>query len=235
MSKHVAIIGASGAIGGALTDQFLKQEADVTVHAFSRTAPHPKKNLIHHVMDYASDASIAACADLISENSLDTVIVATGILHQDGYMPEKSLQQIQRNHFQHILMANTIIPSLIIKSFIGKLNNQIGSKFALLSAKLGSISDNKIGGWHAYRASKAALNMIIKNASIELARINKRALIVGLHPGTVDSPLSKPFQSHVPRLFTPQECAEHLYQVIERLDQAHSGQCLSWSGDIIKP
>lgn len=234
MSKQVAIIGASGAIGGALMQLFLANE-NITVHAFSRSPLETHKNLIHHTMDYSNDESIASCADAIPPHSLDTIIVATGILHQDGYMPEKSLQQIQRNHFQHILMANTIIPSLIIKSFIGKLNNQIDSKFALLSAKLGSISDNKIGGWHAYRASKAALNMIIKNASIELARINKRALIVGLHPGTVDSPLSKPFQSHVPRLFTPQECAEHLCQVIERLDQAHSGQCLSWSGDIIKP
>ena len=234
MSKQVAIIGASGAIGGALTQLFLTHE-NITVHAFSRSPLETHKNLIHHTMDYSSDESIASCADAIPPHSLDTIIVATGILHQDDYMPEKSLQQIQRNQFQHILMVNTIIPSLIIKSFIAKLSKSTRSKFALLSAKLGSISDNKIGGWHAYRASKAALNMMIKNASIELRRENKHAIIIGLHPGTVDSPLSKPFQSHVPKLFTPQECAEHLYQVIERLNHTHSGQCLSWSGDIIKP
>jgi len=132
---------------------------------------------------------------------------------------------------------NTFIPALMAKHFIPRLNLDRQSIFAALSARVGSISDNRLGGWYAYRASKTALNMIIKNAAIETARRNKKAIIVGLHPGTVDSSLSKPFQRNVPdeKLFAPMRSAQDLLKVLDDLNPEQSGRCFAWDGQEVKP
>ena len=122
------------------------------------------------------------------------VLVATGILHDEVFMPEKSLKDLSAEKFIHLFLVNSVLPAIIAKHFIPRLNQKKRSVFAALSARVGSISDNKMGGWYSYRASKSALNMIIKNVAIETARKNEQAIIVGLHPGTVDSNLSRPFQ-----------------------------------------
>jgi NAD(P)-dependent dehydrogenase (short-subunit alcohol dehydrogenase family) len=165
------------------------------------------------------------------------VIVATGLLHDGELVPEKSLRDLSAEKFLRLFEVNTILPALVGKYFLPKLNRENKSIFAALSARVGSISDNQLGGWYAYRASKAALNMIIKNAAIEIGRQNKQAVIVGLHPGTVDSRLSKPFQSNVAdgQLFTPAFSAQKLLEVLETLTQEKSGKCFAWDGQEITP
>ncbi len=223
--KNIAILGASGAIGSAFTTLLSKEYPSASLFAFSRNGEHK--------IDYSSEDSIAEAAELATkEKPLDLVIVANGILHDLEIMPEKSLRDLSAEKFHRIFEVNTIVPSLISKYFLPKLNTDQSSIFAVLYARVGSISDNQFGGWYAYRASKAALNMIIKNASIEIGRRNKRAIIIGLHPGTVDSNLSKPFQANVAKgkLFTPEYSAVKLLDVLENLTPGQTGKCFAWDG-----
>ncbi len=228
--QNIAVIGASGAIGNAFTALLSNKYPDASLFAFSRNG--------HHPIDYASEESIAQAAALASKDRpLDRVIVTNGILHDGDRMPEKSLRDLSAENLRGIFEANTITPALIAKYFLPKLNRDNTSRFAALSARVGSISDNQLGGWYAYRASKAALNMIIKNAAIEIGRTNPQAIIVGLHPGTVFSALSKPFQRNVPdgKLFTPAYAAEKLLDVLENLTTAHTGRTFAWDGGEIAP
>lgn len=228
--KNIAIIGASGAIGSAFTQLLSEKYPDAALYAFSRTGEYR--------IDYTSEESIAAAADMASKDKpLDIVIVAIGILHDGDIMPEKSLKELSAEKFHRIFEVNTVASCLIAKYFLPKLNRDRPSRFAALSARVGSISDNRLGGWYAYRASKAALNMVIKSAAIEIGRRNKQAIIVGLHPGTVDSALSKPFQGNVPdgKLFTPEYSTQKLLDVLESLTPEHSGKCFAWDGEEILP
>lgn len=239
MVNNITIIGSSGAIGSAFTQQLAKLHPDATIHAFSRNEPEElADHIIHYTIDYNSEACIEESASLASKESpLDMVIVATGILHNVELMPEKSLRELSAEKFKILFEANTILPALIAKHFLSKLNRDNRSIFAVLSARVGSISDNRLGGWYSYRASKAALNMIIKNLAIEIGRRNRQAIIVGLHPGTVDSNLSKPFQGNVPdeNLFTPDFSAKKLLEVLENLTTESSGKCFAWDGKEVKP
>ena len=231
--QNIAIIGASGAIGSAFVTLVSKKYPNASLYAFSRKAQYGI-----HPSDYSSEESIAAAAELASKYlPLDLVIIANGILHDGNMMPEKSLKELSSENFHHVFEVNTIAPALIAKYFLPKLNKEKSSIFAALSARVGSISDNQLGGWYAYRASKSALNMIIKNAAIEIGRQNKQAIIVGLHPGTVDSSLSKPFQNRVPgkKLFTPEYSTRKLLDVLEHLTPEQTGQCFAWDGGSILP
>ena len=228
--QNIAVIGASGAIGGAFSKLLAKKYPAASRFDFSRKGPC--------LIDYQSETSIAAAADLAAKDQpLDLVIVATGLLHTETMMPEKSLKDISAEKLTRIFQANTFTPALIAKYFIPKLAKDKPVLFAALSARVGSISDNQIGGWYAYRASKAALNMVIKTAAIESARRNKQAVIVGLHPGTVDSSLSQPFQGNVPpgKLFTPDYSAECLLSVLLNLTASDSGKCFAWDGAEVLP
>jgi len=228
--RNVAIIGASGAIGNSFKLLLQKRYPAATLFAFSQYN--------HHLINYSDEASIAAAAELSAQSEpLDLVIVANGTLHSVDIMPEKSLRDLSAAKFQHLFNVNTITPALIAKYFLPKLNSTNRSIFAALSARVGSISDNKLGGWYAYRASKAALNMMIKNTSIEIARKNKNAIIVGLHPGTVDSELSKPFQRNVAadKLFTPEYAVQKFLEVLENLIPSQTGKCFAWDGSEILP
>ena len=239
MGKNIAIIGTSGAIGSSLTLQLYKLYPDATIHSFSRQKPAiVLPDLIFNKMDYQNETSIENSALIASRvNPLDIVIVATGILHSGDLMPEKSLKELSAQKFKLLFEVNTIAPALIAKHFLPKLNRENLSIFAAISARVGSISDNYLGGWYAYRASKSALNMIIKNAAIEIGRRNKNAVIVGLHPGTVDSKLSKPFQGNIPdnKLFTPEYSAQKLLEVISTLKPRQSGKCWAWDGTEVEP
>jgi len=228
--KTIAIIGASGAIGSAFEKLLSEKYPGAMLYAFSRNGAHD--------IDYGNEASIAAAAELAAqERPLDMVIFAGGMLHDGEVMPEKSLKDLSAEKFHKLFAVNTVTPALIAKYFIPKLGRETPSIFAALSARVGSISDNRLGGWHAYRASKAALNMILKNAAIETSRRNKQAIIVGLHPGTVDSDLSKPFQDNVPKgkLFTPQYSAEKMLAVLENLTPEQTGKTFAWDGAEISP
>ena len=228
--KNIAIIGSSSSIGSAFEKALQKKYPESTIHTFSR------KNGGN--IDYTDENSIQNAANIASKNNpLDLVIVTNGILHYDNVMPEKSLKELSSEKFHKFFEVNTIVPALIAKYFLPKLNRQRISKFAALSARIGSISGNELGGWYSYRASKSALNMIIKNAAIEIARFNKTAVVIGLHPGTVDSNLSKPFQKNVPKnkLFTPEYSANKLLKVIEFLKPTQTGKCFAWDGQEISP
>lgn len=242
MFNNIAIIGSSGAIGGAFTKHLSKLDSNnITIHAFSRNNNELKEripNVMYHTIDYTQEASIAKAAILASTNTLlDMVIVTIGILHDSELLPEKSLRELTAEKFNRLFHINTILPALVAKHFLPKLNRERRSIFAMLSARAGSISDNHLGGWYAYRASKAALNMIIKNAAIEIARHNKQAIILGLDPGTVDSNLSKPFQAYVPasKLLTPEFSVSKLIEVLQNLTVEQSGKCFDWNGKEVKP
>lgn len=239
MVNNIAVIGSSGALGSAFIQQLAEMNPDAIIHAFSRSEPKENtKSTLYHKLDYADEASIEAAASLVSQDfSLTMVIVATGILHEDGLEPEKSLKELSAVKFRRLFEVNTILPALIAKHFIPKLCKDKRAIFAAISARVGSISDNHLGGWYAYRSSKAALNMIIKNAAIEIGRRNKQAVIVGLHPGTVDSVLSEPFQRNVPdnKLFSPEFSVTKLLKVLESLTAEQSGKCFAWDGSEIEP
>lgn len=228
--KNIAILGASSAIGSAFTKILSKKHPNAIMFTFSRNG--------QHTIDYRREDSLAEVAALAAkEQPLDLVMVANGILHDGELMPEKSLRDLSAEKFHRVFEANTITPALIAKHFLPKMNKEQPSIFAALSARVGSISDNQLGGWYAYRSSKAALNMIIKNAAIEVRRCNKQVIIVGLHPGTVDSNLSKPFQGNIAdrKLFTPDYSAEKLLDVLENLNPSQTGKCFAWDGKEVLP
>jgi NAD(P)-dependent dehydrogenase (short-subunit alcohol dehydrogenase family) len=158
--------------------------------------------------------------------------VATGVLHDAALQPEKTWRDISPDAFAHAFAVNATGPALIAKHFLPLLARDRRAVFAALSARVGSIEDNRLGGWTAYRASKAALHQIIRTCAIELARKNKAALCVALHPGTVDTALSAPFQRGVApeKLFAPDYSAERLIEVIDGLSPADSGQAYAWDG-----
>ena len=177
---------------------------------------------------------MAEAAAAIDE-PLDLVIVATGILHAGEIQPERRIKEINAETMQAVFAVNTIGPALAAKHFLPKLAKSAPSVFAAISARVGSIADNRLGGWTSYRASKAALNMVLRTFSIEHARSRRQSAIVALHPGTVDTPLSEPFSKRVPdgKLFEPQRSAGYLLDVIDGLNPEDSGGFFAWDGSRI--
>jgi NAD(P)-dependent dehydrogenase (short-subunit alcohol dehydrogenase family) len=229
--KQACVFGASGGIGAALAHQLLASGAYSRVWAGSRSGVEIA-GAESFRFDLADEASIAqACADF---GQLDLVIVATGLLQDEvaGIRPEKSFRALDAAAMAQVYAVNTIGPALIAKHSLPLLPKERRGVFAAISARVGSIGDNRLGGWHAYRASKAALNMLIANFAIELARTKPQALAVGLHPGTVDTGLSAPFQKGVPeaKLFTPDYSASALLSVIDTLTPKDSGKLFAWDG-----
>ncbi len=160
------------------------------------------------------------------------MFVATGMLHNEKTSPEKALSSLTADAMAQLFAVNAIGPAIVAKHFLPLLAKGRKSAFAALSARVGSIGDNRLGGWHSYRASKAALNMLIRTMSVELRRRNPDALIVGLHPGTVATPLSAPFQKGVVegKLFTPDRSARAMITVLDSLSPDDSGGHFAWDG-----
>ncbi|MCY4321877.1 MAG: SDR family NAD(P)-dependent oxidoreductase [Bdellovibrionaceae bacterium] len=235
----IAIIGSSGGIGSALVKELAQTYPLADIFAFSRKAQNFNSPLVKsYTINYQEEESLRQSAHLVGENNTwDLVVVATGLLHDKDIQPERSFKELSVQKFQKLFLVNTITPALIAKHFIPKLNQKKRSVFAVLSARVGSISDNRLGGWYAYRASKTALNMIVKNLAIEVRRKAPLNLIVGLHPGTVDSPLSKPFQKSIAKekLFTAEESAQKLIKVLKKLQTKDSGKGFAWDGQEIPP
>ncbi|MEM1261616.1 MAG: SDR family NAD(P)-dependent oxidoreductase [Pseudomonadota bacterium] len=236
--RRAVVVGANGGIGAALVDELLSRSATTEVYAGSRTVSAAGSDARHIpvAVDIGDEASLVAAAATIGDD-LDAVIVATGTLHGTAYQPEKSWRNLDANALAELYRVNAIGPALVAKHFLPKLRRNDRAVFAALSARVGSISDNRLGGWHAYRASKAALNMLIRTLSIEYARRNRAGIVIGLHPGTVDTALSKPFQRNVPegKLFTAERAAAQLLSVTENATPEHTGRCLAWDGQVIEP
>lgn len=228
------VVGASGAIGSALARELVRRGVRVTGLSRSGDEPHGPRG---RSIDLTSEGSIeAAAASLRDQAPFDLIVVATGILRDGSAVPERRLAELNAENLLHLFAVNAVGPGLIAKHFVPLLPRNGRSVFAALSARVGSISDNRLGGWYGYRASKSALNMIIKTLSIELSRTHPDAICVSLHPGTVDTPLSKPFQKSVSpdRLFTPEQSASHLLDVIDQLTCSESGRCFAWDGAEIR-
>jgi NAD(P)-dependent dehydrogenase (short-subunit alcohol dehydrogenase family) len=187
--------------------------------------------------DIEDEDSIAGAAAFIeAEGPLDLVICATGMLQRlPDIRPERSWRTMESAAMAKVMAVNTIGPALVAKHFLPLLARDRRSVFAALSARVGSIEDNRLGGWHSYRASKAALNMLIRNFAIELGRRNPMAICVALHPGTVDTPLSEPFQGNVAadKLFSSERSATALLSVIDGLTSGDSGGFFAWDGQPI--
>ncbi len=215
-----AIIGASGGIGRALADAL--EEEGAVVSRFARPE-----------LDLLDEATVAAAA--AAAGAPELVIVATGILHDGDDGPEKSIAALDPAWLARQYAINTIGPALVAKHFLPVMPKQGRSVLAFLSARVGSISDNRLGGWYGYRASKAALNQLIRTLGIEDKRRNERGIVVGLHPGTVDTRLSKPFQQAGRDLFKPDRAAVQLLDVIDGLKPQDSGRLFAWDGAEIAP
>ena len=205
-----------------------------TVYAGSRAGAEPSGVAITpFAFDLEDEASIAAAADLMRAAPPEWVIVASGVLTlPDGTGPERTYKRLSGEAMAKVLALNTIGPALIAKHVLPMMPRAEPFVFAALSARVGSISDNGLGGWHSYRASKAALNMLLKNFALEMARTHKDGVVVGLHPGTVDSELSKPFQKGLPggQLTEPAQAAENLLSVLAGLGPEQSGRVFDFAG-----
>jgi NAD(P)-dependent dehydrogenase (short-subunit alcohol dehydrogenase family) len=232
-STSAVVIGASGGIGQALVSRLAASEAYAPVFALSRSQPPGPHGVRTEAIDLSDEASIAAAAAKVGEaGPVGLIVVATGILHQDGVSPEKTFKALDPDAMAAVFAINTIGPALVAKHFVPLLARKERCVFAALSARVGSIEDNRLGGWYAYRASKAALNQILRTLSIEVARSRPAAIVVGLHPGTVASNLSRPFRPdpQAEGILQPDESAAHLLRVLGTLDATDTGGVFAWDG-----
>ena len=211
------VIGAGGGIGTALAE-LLEERGTAVLRLGRGTTPR---------LDLLEEASIAACA-AASGTGLRLVIDATGFLHDDRFAPEKSLRAIDPVAMAHSFAVNATGPALLMKHFLPLLARDGRAVFATLSARVGSIADNHLGGWYSYRASKAALNQVVRTASIELARTRREAVCVALHPGTVDTGLSAPFARTGLEVQSPRQSAARLLDVIDGLTPERTGTLIDY-------
>ena len=236
---NAVVVGATGGLGRAFTEALLEDPDLGKLLACSRSDPgldHPRA--AWQRVDLEDEATLGIAAEVAESTlgPLHLVIVATGLLHDgNGLQPEKTWRTIAAEALERAYRVNAVGPALLAKHFLPRLDRGRKSAFAVVTARVGSISDNQLGGWYAYRASKAAANMLIRTLSIELARRNPGALCVALHPGTVDTGLSKPFQGGVPqgKLFSPAKSAGHLLDVLDDLGPDDTGQLYAWDGQRI--
>jgi len=232
--RRAAIFGASGGIGTALAEGLAARGAEA-VYTGSRSGTVPAGGVYRpFAFDLADEASIAAAASMMRDAPPQWVIIASGVLTLgDGTGPERTLKRLDATAMAQVFALNTIGPALIAKHILPLMPRTEPFVFAALSARVGSISDNRLGGWHSYRASKAALNMLLKNFALEMARTHPLGVVAGLHPGTVDSALSKPFQTGLAegQLTAPGDAAANLLGVLAGLAPEQSGRVFDFRGD----
>lgn len=218
------VVGATGGIGQAIHTQIAASGAFAQVMALGRTTTP--------ALDLQEEASIAALGDAVRASGLDLRLMfdATGYLHGPHGGPEKSWSAMDGNAMAHQFAVNAIGPALLIKHLAPLVPREGKAVLATISAKVGSITDNQLGGWYGYRAAKAALNQIVKTTSIELARKRPDALCVALHPGTVETPLSDPFAKSGVKLQTPAQSAAAMLDVLDGLGAGDNGQLIAYDG-----
>ena len=233
----IALVWGAGGIGAALTSCLLEQQRVDRIICVSRqTNADLPEGADHAQADFLDEGSIKSVADKVRQlGGLDLAIVATGVLHNGNVQPEKSMRALSAENIEYVHRVNCVGPALVAKHLIPVMPLKRRTVFAAISARVGSISDNRLGGWHSYRASKAALNMMLKGLSIEWARKNPESICVGLHPGTVDSALSKPFQRGVPanKLFSPVQSATMLIDTLNGLSSSDTGQVFDFAGKLV--
>jgi NAD(P)-dependent dehydrogenase (short-subunit alcohol dehydrogenase family) len=220
------VIGAGGGIGSEIMRQLKNCPQYTQVVGLGRNTDPP--------LDLLDQASIERCAQHVAALGTPTLIFdATGVLHNDRIEPEKSLNQLDAAAMAESFAINAIGPALLMKHFLPLLPRKDRAVFASLSAKVGSISDNRLGGWYSYRASKAALNQLIRTAAIELKRTRPHAICVALHPGTVATLLSERFRKSGLEVQTPEQAAAKLVAVINQLTTQDSGGFFDYAGQTL--
>jgi NAD(P)-dependent dehydrogenase (short-subunit alcohol dehydrogenase family) len=242
-ASSAVVVGASRGIGLALVKALMQSSQFEKVVACSR---HPSDStelaalverwtggLELQPVDLAAPDSIEALAAWLKAEALAPALVlnVSGLLHDGSVVqPEKRLEDLDPNALERVFAVNALGPALVMRHLLPLMRCEGKAVLAVMSARVGSISDNRLGGWYAYRASKAALNQFMKTASIEAARRYRNVILTALHPGTTDTALSAPFQAKVPegKLFSTEFVAEHLLEVIERLGPEDSGSFRAW-------
>ena len=238
--QNIIILGASGAIGSALIRILLTASGTERLFALSRKPTESADPRVTNIaMDLEDEESLrTAAAACQLEGGIDLIINTIGILHEgEPIRPEKGLRELDPETMARLFRINTIGPALVLKHFSPLLARDRRAIMASLSARVGSISDNKTGGWYSYRASKAALNQLIRTASIELAARRPQVICVGLHPGTVRSAMSEPFLQRYTKneIFEPDTAAAALLSVLAELTPAQTGRIFAWDGQEIQP
>jgi len=243
-ADRVLVIGAGSGIGRGLVQHYLQQGGQVL--AISRS--HCPEGLAQPGLRWLQlEACSAEAADEVAEQAISktvadavtaqptTIFICQGWLHDNHHTPEKTLRQVSAAQVQRSIAINVLQPALYLKALFSYLTRQPQVKVLVLSAKVGSMTDNQLGGWYSYRLSKAALNMLVKTSSIEVRRYNKTAVLVSLHPGTTDTALSAPFQANLPsgQLQTTAATAQRLAAVAAGLTTKHNGMLLNWDGSTL--
>ncbi|MBD2088920.1 SDR family NAD(P)-dependent oxidoreductase [Microcoleus sp. FACHB-1515] len=238
------IVGATQGIGLGFVRKLLLDESITKLFATYRDRARATElfalqdqhsdRIVCLQVDVTEEAQISAAVQQIQAqvDRLDCVINCVGVLHDATLSPEKSLRQIDGDRLLRYFQINSVGAILLAKHLLPLLSHRNRCVFATISAKVGSIGDNQLGGWYGYRASKTALNMLMKTASIEYRRKNPQAIVVVLHPGTTDTELSRPFQRNVPpeKLFSVDRTVEQLLTILSKLTEADSGEFFSWDG-----
>ncbi|MEY3038518.1 MAG: hypothetical protein RL143_1085 [Pseudomonadota bacterium] len=230
--SDLLVIG-SGGIGRALLSLSAMRYPDQRQFSTARQ-PQQSSQL---ALDLLNPAACADAVDRLKSESFtpSRIIFAQGLLHRDGQRPEKSLRELDAAWMSEVMQVNAIAPIQFLAQLMPLVPRDAAVQIAFISARVGSIEDNQLGGWYGYRASKAALNMLIKTASVELVRTHPKAQLLALHPGTTDTALSKPFQARVPegKLFSPEFVANKLLDLLDQQRGGKSGQFLAWDGSTI--
>lgn len=230
---NIVITGASGGIGRAFVEVLAaRPQVENIVATFNRHSPGAGyANVTWQQLDLADEAAVQEWSQRLGE--IDWLINASGILHNPERGPEKSIRQLDPAFFLQNICINTLPVLLLAKYLYTRFRHGRPAVFASISARVGSIEDNRLGGWYSYRASKAALNMCLKTLSIEWRRNLPNVTVAALHPGTTDTALSAPFQRNIPRehLFSPVQSVGYLLQVLDGLTPSRSGQFLAFDGE----
>ena len=236
--KDALVIGAGSDIGQSVASALKKSEEFDNIHLISRK-PLTNASLLNssifkkHICDNKEDSIKTVLQHVFSGGSSPcSIVICNGILHSNEIFPERRLEHICANSLENIFRTNTIVPILWLSQLINYLSKTSPCVLAVLSARVGSITDNKLGGWYGYRASKAALNMLLKTAAIEYSRRNKMVKLLSLHPGTVDTKLSKPFQRNIPeeQIFTPDFAASRIINIMKAISYDGKLDYLDWEG-----
>ena len=236
----VWVFGASGGIGSAFARVLRSSHPDSRLIGFARDVDAVDAGIFQQVFAFDlldTESFSQDIAQVSVDDAPDFVLIATGWLHDDSHSPEKTYRNLSAGHLQKSYQFNAIAPSLLIQALLQKFGTKHSMKIGVLSARLGSISDNKMGGWHSYRASKAALNMLIKNFALELKMKRSPITVFAIQPGTTDTRLSAPFQKGLPagQLQTPNFTAECLWQLFAAVSLEQSGELIDFAGNIIQP
>jgi NAD(P)-dependent dehydrogenase (short-subunit alcohol dehydrogenase family) len=234
---RAVVIGAGGGIGAAVAAQLSADPSCGALYALSRSGAAGPDGAVRIAADLTDPANMTAAAARIgADGPIDLIFIASGLLHRaEAVQPEKSWKAIKADAFAELFAVNATGPLLALAALLPHVRRDARTLIGVIGARVGSIGDNRLGGWYGYRASKAALAMLIRTLSVELARTHPQLAMLLLHPGTVDTSLSAPFQRGVSNLLTADECAEALLAVLDRSTAAQSGEHRDWQGGLVVP